>query len=223
VTERKATDKPKPGAPEWPVRNLRPVVREDVTEKELVLLGIVRHFKELGFDLSAYSSLVFGGEEMCRRPEDRIAGKLASTDAETFDRLLRDGVNFASVPRLMSMFLVCFQHQDAKRRNRWKRQFFAGWDGTNFRRHVLGLIVHNAYRDRRSRGLGAKRAMGEIQRILDSPPSMPQLPRAVLTEEELLKKHAIPGARVEALLDEARGALGLRTRPRLKRNRRQIA
>src|ERR1035437_10137805 len=49
---------PRPGAPNWPVRNLRPVVREDVTEKELVLLGIVRHFKELGFALSAYSSLV---------------------------------------------------------------------------------------------------------------------------------------------------------------------
>lgn len=197
--------KPKPGAADYSSLNSPPVVREDVTERELALLGIVRHFKELGFDLSAYSSLIFGGEELCRSPEDRIAGELASTDAETFDRLLKDGVNFASVPRLMTYFLIQFPYQDAKRQKSWKKKFFAGWGPKKFRRRCLALTVLN---------LKAAHTMGEIQEMHDR---LARGGEARSAEERLLKKSAILGARVEALLDEARGALGARTNPKRPR------
>lgn len=230
MATKKTQTKPKAGAADFSaLMNPRPVAREDVTEKELAFLGTVRHFAKLGFDLLKYPGLIFGGEEQCRSPEDRIAGELASESAETFDRLLKDGVNFAHVPRLMGMFMVNFQFQDAKRRNKWKKQFFADWDPANKkrRRSLLAGIVLNMYGTRRSHGEGAKKAMGEIQRMLDSPP-VPQPPRALLLGEELLilKKYAVPGARVETLLDLARGQLGLRTtpkRPRVKRKRPEIA
>lgn len=229
VGTKKTQVKPKPGAPDWPVRNLRLVAREDVTERELEILGIVRHFAALGFDLRTYSSMIFGGEEQCRSPEDRIAGRLAPIRPETFDRLLNDGVNFVSLPRLMSMFMVLFQGQDEKRRTQWKRKFFAGWDPADEKgrsRHIRAAVVFNMYRGRMAgSGLKARRServMAEIQETLDR---LAAGGEAHTEEEKSLKKFAIPGERrvtVQALLDEARGALGLRTRPRLKRNRRQI-
>ena len=224
---------PKPGAADFSAfMNPRPVAREDLTEKELAFVGTVRHFAKLGFDLLTYKGLIFSAEEQSRSPEDRIAGELASEDTTTFDRLLKDGVHFAASPRLMSMFMVRFQHQDVKRRRRWKRDFFAGWDPANkkkLRRSLLAAIVLNIYESRLSRGDGAKRAMGEIQRILDSLVCS----EAHLSEEEYLKKYAFPptieeeekrlgkhvisGARVEKLLDLARGQLGLRTTPKRQR------
>lgn len=224
---------PKPGAADFSAfMNPRPAAREDVTEKELAFIGTVRHFAKLGFDLLAYRGLIFSAEEQSRSPEDRIAGELASEDTATFDRLLKDGVHFAASPRLMSMFMVRFQHQDVTRRRRWKRQFFAGWDPANKKKQRRGLlagIVLQMYESRRSRGVGSKRAMGEIQRMLDSLvcseahlseeeyPKKYAFPPTIEEEEKRLGKHVISGARVERLLDEARGAIGLRTMPKTPR------
>ena len=208
---------PKAASPDFidRFRTKYPVSREDVVDDELAFIGWVRRYRELGCDLMTHGVFNFIVEMAARSPEDKAAGRLAPLSLDTFERLLRDKAEIAGSPRLLNGFRDQYRLQPKARRTRWKNKFFARWEPEPDRRGQLALIVMVLFDQRRSRGMSAKMATGEIQRMHDRLVDGD----ALSTEESKLKPLVICGARVESLLDEARGVWGRRTKPKRPRTR----